>query len=191
MLRNKISAFCVAFAAVAVVGALLPRPASAIMQICNTAYVDYQNDGGTGMAQGKSPLSCFDRKSNPTLTVTKTVSNPTPAIGDTVTYTITVRYPKVTDVAAVCGDDSSARTIVVSDVLPVEVTYAPNSITLSENGGAPAAIADANGWNLGTRTVTVGGAGALITNMNEGDGDAACTAANTRVIVFQGVVNAL
>jgi len=191
MLRNKISTVCLAFAAVAVLGVLLPRPASAIMQICNTTYVDYQNDGGTAMTQGKSPLSCFDRKSNPTLTVTKSVLPAAPAIGDTVTYTITVKYPKVADVLSACGDDSKAKNIVVSDVLPLEVTFKPASITLSENGGAPAGIADANGWNLGTRTVTVGGAGALITDMNEGDGDAACTAVNTRVITFQGVVNAL
>jgi len=186
MLRNKTTAVCLAIAVVAALGALLPRPANAVMTVCNTPYVDYTNDGGTPQVQVVGSLACFDRKSNPTLTITKIIDKATPAIGEVVTYTITVRYPKIVDGAGLCADDSQARNISVTDVLPNEVDYVANSITLSENGGAPVAVPDGTGWNAGARKITV-----TPSAMNEGDGDAACTGANTRVVTFQATVNAL
>jgi fimbrial isopeptide formation D2 family protein len=129
----------------------------------------------------------FDRKSNPVLSVVKTVDKATPAIGETVTYTITIKYPKVADVVSACGDDSIAKTIVVTDAIPTQVTYTAGTLKLTTNGGAPVALSDAADADAGE----VVGADVTVrpSDMNEGDGDAACTAANTRVIEFKGVVN--
>jgi len=186
MLRNKVGALVVSVVAV---GMMIPRTAGAVTQVCNEGTVNYANSIDTAQTPVTSAKACFDRVSNPVLTIVKTVDKPAPAIGETVTYTITVRYPKIADVASICGDDSIAKNIVITDVLPAGITYVANSITLNENGAGAAPVADAVAWNGGTNTVTVGAAAPLITNMNEGDGDAACAAGNTRVITFQATVN--
>lgn len=185
-IAQKLARMGVLLAAAAVLGALGPQVAQAIITDTNRGDVDYDNEAGSAQPT-VSDTANFTRKSSPVLSVVKTVDNPTPAIGDTVTYTITVSYPRIADVPLVCGDDSAAQSIVFTDVIPARVTYTAGTLTLAENGGAPVTLtdaADADAGEVVTGTVTV-----RPSNMNEGDGDAACTPANTRVITFQGVVN--
>jgi fimbrial isopeptide formation D2 family protein len=188
MLRNKVIGLSVLAVAV---GMMIPRTAGAVTKVCNVGTVNYSNNAATpkAMAAVSSGAldACITTKSNPSLTITKIVDNLTPAIGDTVTYTITVVYPKITDVTDVCGDDSVAKNIVVTDAIPVGVTYTPGTLKLITHGVSKdltdvvdLPIADEGevvGANLTVRP----------SDMNEGDGDT-CDADNTRVITFQAVV---
>ncbi len=79
---------------------------------------------------GSSSLSCSD------LTVTKTVNNPTPDIGDNVVFTITASN-------TVAG--STATGVVVNDVLPAGYTFVSASPHSGTTWTAP-------NWNVGTLT---------------------------------------
>jgi len=185
-LRKKLASMGMTLATAAVIGVLSPQGAQAIITVTNQGDVDYENEAGNAQPT-VSDTAGFNRKSNPVLSVVKTVDNPTPAIGDTVTYTITITYPRIADVPLVCGDDSAAQNIVFTDVIPTQVTYTAGTVTLAENGGAPGTLtdaADADAGEVVAGTITV-----RPSDLAEGDGDAACTPANTRVITFQGVVN--
>ena len=196
MLRKRVTTVGVTFAAAVLLGVVSPRHAGALIQIDNTGVANFQNGSGTAQP-AVNGVGTFYRQSNPVLAVTKKIwddvahttdlTNANLAIGTAIVYEITITYPKFVDVADVCGDDSIAQAIVITDAIPTQVTYTAGTLALSENGGAFGGLsdgADADAGEVVAGTVTV-----RPSNMNEGDGDAACTGANTQVIRIEGVVN--
>ena len=185
MLRNKV---WLAIPMIAV--GLAARPAHAIENVCNTAYVDFTNSASTAMTAVVSS-TCFTAQSNPVLSVVKTPDKWSGVLpGDTVTYTVTVSYPKLSLPApdpGLCNDDSQAKNIVITDPLPAGVTYVPNSLKYGFNGAPLAAKTDAASddelqYISGTKTVSTD---LSIPALNEGDGDGACAGQTTRTIQIQ------
>jgi len=187
MLRNTRTKLVAACAAVALGALLGAREASAITILTNTASVNYDNSNNTAQAAAVGSTT-FTSVSDPVLAVVKTANTTSGGPGTVVTWTVKVTYPKqvlgLPD-PGLCGDDSIAKNVVMTDPIPVGFTYVPNSITLSVDGGAPVAQADGTHFlPAGNGTVSV-----PLPNFNEGDGDAACTPANVKIIVFQATKN--
>jgi len=171
MLRNKMYAVLFGLLAVALFGASVSRAETIIT---NTGYVDYTNEAGLQQAAAQS-ATVFTKYANPALAVLKTRDVGKGPQGTVVTYTIKITYPRI---GTSCGDDSVAKNIIFDDTVPAGMTF--NTGTLRRN------------WAGGGWTVLADPAGTLITvpvpDMNEGDGDAACTAANENLIEFKVTV---
>ncbi len=173
-------------------GILFAAPeAQALTRIINTATAQYANSNNTPMAT-VSGTTAFDSVSDPVLAVVKTANPVTGGPGTLVTWTVNVTYPKQVLGApdpGLCNDDSIAKNVSVSDLVPAGFTYVAGSITLSIDGGAPASLTDASdldAGSFGANTVTV-----ALPNFNEGDGDSGCAGQNTKVkvITFQATKN--
>lgn len=184
MLRNTRTRLLGTLAA-AVLGTLVvARDASAINILTNTASVNYANSNNTAQPAATGSTT-FTSVSDPVLAVVKTANTASGGPGTVVTWTIKVTYPKLVLGApdpGLCGDDSIAKNVVVTDPIPAGFTYVPSSITLSVDGGAPVSQADVTHFVANTVTVPV-------PDINEGDGDAACAAAKVKVVVFQATKN--
>ena len=196
MSRNRMTKFGAVIVAAVLLGVVAPRYAGALIQVDNTGVANFENGAGTAQP-AVNGVGTFYRQGDPVLAVDKKVWDATHTtdltgtnipIGTTILYEITITYPKVADVPDVCGDDSVAQNIVITDALPAQVTYTAGTLQLWEDGVGPTSLsdgADADDGEVVAGTVTV----RIPTDMNEGDGDAACTAGNTRVIRVEGVVN--
>ena len=200
MFGDRIRSFAVGVAAVLALGLLGAPEAHAMFTVTNTGSLDFTNEASVAQPRQENTAN-FDRQSNPVLAVDKKIWDSTfttdltgtqIAIGTAVGYEITITYPKVVDSYDICGDDSAAQNIVFTDTIPTEITYQADSVEVSINGAAfvgKTDIADGDATVVTGSLMTVGAAD--ITDMSEGDGDAACTPANTRRIRFQGTVNGL
>jgi len=189
MLRNTRTKLYGAVAAIALGALGVARNADAINILTNTASVNYANSNNTAQPAATGSTT-FTSVSDPVLAVVNTANTTSGGPGTVVTWTIKVTYPKLVLGApdpGLCGDDSIAKNVVVTDPIPAGFTYVPGSITLSIDGGAPAGLSDAADVDAGSfaaNTVTVS-----LPNIAEGDGDAACTAAKVKVITFQATKN--
>ncbi len=178
MLRNVKLLAVAAVAAAALFGA---RPAQAITQICNTAYVDFQNEVGTQISAGLTLGStCFAAESDPVLSIEKiNIGAVSGGGGSTVYWEVTTYYPQIADTALVCADDSDATNVTISDPIPAAFTYLPGFLEMStDNGGTwtPLTdVVDADAGEVVGNTVTV-----RLGTFTEGLGDAACTGVATR-----------
>jgi len=177
MLRNKkIAALAVVLAGMV----FAPFAAQAATVVTNTGSAQFDNEWSQAMAAVTSSTP-FLVALNPVLSVVKThnVATGKAKQGDTVTYTIKVTYPRIG--VGACGDDSNAVNTVITDVVPVSLTFVPGTIQVStDNGGTFAPGGSEVG---GTITVNLG-------TIPEGTGDAACLGvATTQVITFQATVN--
>ena len=105
----------------------------------------------TASVDSVSASALIDIAGNPSLSVTKEIdplSGAGPyARGGTVYIRIRVSYPQLPDSVAGCGDDSQARSVVISDDLAAAsgpgFAYQVNTVEVSETGVAGlAALAD-------------------------------------------------
>jgi len=173
---------------------LAPLAANAATTITNTGTVNYTNEALAAQA-AVNGSTVFTVSLNPVLTVVKTRDIGKGQTGQVVTFEIRVAYPRKADVLLLCGDDSDALTVNITDAVPVGMTYVPASIKVStNNGGAfgPAGTdasdgVDASGFDVSSVAGTVT---AKLGTIIEGTGDAACTGiATTRVVQFKVTVN--
>jgi hypothetical protein len=179
MLRNVKLLAVAAVAAAALFGA---RPAHAITQICNTGYVDFQNEVGTQISLGLTLAStCFAAESDPVLAIEKiNIGAVSGGGGSTVYWEITTWYPQIADVALVCADDSDATNVTITDPIPAAFNYLPGFTEISTDNGASwsgplTEAADADAFELVGNTVTIN-----FGTFTEGTGDAACAGVATR-----------
>lgn len=191
MLRNVKLLAVAAVAAAALFGA---RPAEAITNICNTAYVDFENEANTPITPGMTTGStCFAAESDPVLVIEKINTGAVSGgSGTTINWEITTYYPKISDIENLCGDDSNALNVTISDPIPAAFTYVPGTLEVStDNGGTWTPLTDAadsptdEGEVVGS-TVTV-----RLGSFAEGLGDAACVGGVTgrQKIRFQATKN--
>ncbi len=136
-------------------------PSGSISNTASLASVDQTDSDSTNNSDTASfTLGGID------LAVQKTVSNPTPEMGDNVVYTIVARNI----------GSNTATGVVVSDILPAGVTYvSDDSATVNDSTSTPTSFDDTTGdWTIGQMdagesltlhiTVTVNIAGGVITN---------------------------
>ena len=182
MLCNKILSICTL---VLLGTALAARPAHALVDVCNTATGNYNNSAAVVQA-AVNGSTCFTAQSNPILSIVKTRNPGTGAPGTNVTFDIKVTYPKIVDVPLVCGDDSTATSVVITDPIPSGAngfTYVGGAGTLqlsTDNGGSfvnKSSASDADELSVVGSTLT-----ANLANFVEGQGDAACTPATAVII---------
>ncbi len=193
MLRSKMPSVF----ALALLGATVAaRPAHALVDVCNTATGNY-NNSAAAVQPAVNGSTCFTAQSNPILVIDKTRSPGNGAPGTNVTFDIRVTYPKLVPPAVpvtdpgVCGDDSTATSVVITDPVSVaDFTYVPGSLLLSTDNGtsfvakSDAADADELSYSLITNILT-GNLGTL----TEGTGGAGCTPGAARIIRFQVTKN--
>ena len=183
-------------AVTAVLAALvfLPLSARAATVITNTGTANYTNEAAVAQA-AVNGSTVFTVALNPVLTVVKTRDIGKGQSGQVVTFEIRVAYPRKADVLLLCGDDSDALTVNITDAVPAGMTYVANSIKIStNNGGAYGAAGtdasdgvDASGFDVSSVAGTVT---AKLGTIIEGTGDAACTGVGTtRVVQFKVTVN--
>jgi hypothetical protein len=172
--------------AVAVAGVMLPGAAQAMYTITNTGTVNFDNEAGTPQT-AVSGSTTFTAESDPILVVVKTRDVGSGPSGTTVTFQIKVTYPQIADTALLCGDDSDADSVVMTDAIPAGFTYDGETMRLSVNNGstwtnltdADDSPTDEANYSGGTITVGLG-------TLTEGMGDAACGMAGAaRIIEFQ------
>lgn len=176
------------FALVAICGAFLPGAASAITQITNTATVNYDNEAAVAQTPATGSTT-YAAESDPLLTVLKTRAVGSGPSGTVETFSIKVTYPQIVDATLLCGDDSDADSVVVTDPIPAGFTYVASSLELSTNNGSSytsltdggdADAGDYNVTNAGAITVSLG-------TLTEGTGDeTGCSSgATARIVRFQ------
>ena len=73
----------------------------------------------------------------PLLTITKTASDDTPALGQTITYTLTVSHAP--------ASTADAQDVIVTDVIPADLTYVAGTATApagwtADDSGAPTLV---------------------------------------------------
>ena len=189
MLRNKIR-FAVLSAAVLGAGA-----AQAMTSVTNTASANYKSE--TGIAQTAVTGSTnFGVSSDPVLSVVKTGDVSKGPKGTVVTWQIRVSYPRIADTDGVCGDDSKAQSVVVTDPIPAGFTYNPGTIKVSVNDGSTFGLAgtdasdsvDASGFDVSEASGIVT---AKPSDFVEGQGDTVnCgTQPKALVVEFQATRN--
>ena len=186
MLHKKIAVL-----AVVVAGAIFAsHTGQAASAISNTGTANFENEWTAAQAP-VSGTTEFLVADNPVLTVVKTHDK----VGkqhstDVVTFEIRVAYPKIADVALLCGDDSAAVNTVITDAIPGTMTKVNNSIQISTDNGATwsangtdvaEGVPDASGYDVsivaGTLTAKLG----TIVECTSG--------ATTMVIRFRATVN--
>ncbi len=123
-------------------------------EVLNKGWITYNTGAMTGLS--KLVTASITVTSRPIATCTKSVNKSTAVPGDTLVYTLT--YQNI-------GTDA-ATFLVVSDAVPVQTDYVPNSVTL--NGAPKTDAADADqvtvtGSNISVTvgTVPVGGSGTI------------------------------
>lgn len=187
MLRN-IKTLLAVLVTAAVCGAFLPGTASAITQITNTATVNYDNEAAVAQTPATGATT-YAAESDPLLSVLKTATIGSGPSGTVETFVIKVTYPKISDVENICGDDSDADSVVVTDLVPVGFTYLASSLKLSvDNGTSFTDLTDGGGDDEGDYDVTTSGTVTVsLGTLTEGTGDeVGCSSgATARIITFQ------
>ena len=190
MLRN-IKTLLAVLVTAAACGAFLPGGAWAITQITNTATVNYNNEAAIAQT-AVTGSTTYAAKSDPLLTVLKTREVGSGPSGTIETFVIKVTYPQISDVESICGDDSDADSVVVTDPIPAGFTFVGGSLALSTNNGTSSAYLtdetsgdDAGDYDLsnaGAITVSLG-------TLTEGTGDEAgcASGATARIVYFQAI----
>lgn len=183
MLRNRIT-LAVAFATVLAAGS-----AQAVTTITNNVTVDFNNEAGQ-IQTAATGSTTFTAQSDPVLAVVKTGDKAAGPAGTVVTWHIRVAYPRITDALNLCGDDSQATSVVVTDAVPAGFTYNPGSIRVSADDGATFGAAgtdasdgiDASGYDVSFAGTTVT---ANLGSLVEGQGDTANCATSPKALVVE------
>ena len=183
MLRNRIS-FAVLSAAV-LAGGLLASRADAITQYKNLATASYTNEAAQPQPY-ISGTAYFDGQSNPLLDVVKTGDKASGSAGTIVTWTVRISYPRIADSVLTCGDDSPAKTVVVTDPIPAAFSYNTGTVEVSTNdGGTWTAVAD-GGSGLGFTVAYAAGTLTVSTpDLVEGQGDTVNCGASPQALQFR------
>lgn len=108
------------------------RPVSGGSTIVNTGTATFQNDDSIVQLPVTAAVN-FTVQANPVVQVVKTRL---PAFGvknQRVEYSLAVTYPQL---GAVCGDDSPAAGVSLTDTIPAGMTYVVNSTSVSVDNGA-------------------------------------------------------
>jgi hypothetical protein len=179
MLRNQMTC-AVLLAAVLAAGA-----ARATVIFTNTATANYNNEAAVAQPPVLGTVG-FTGQSNPVLAVVKTGDKASGPSGTVVTWQVRVSYPRVADVPLVCGDDSKAQSVVITDPIPAGFTYNANSVDVStDDGGTWTPVADgASGLGFtvafGALTLTVN-----TPDLVEGQGDTVNCGASPQALAFR------
>ncbi len=182
---NRTKTICLS--AFVVGGLLAPPAAQAITTVTNTATANYKNEAAVAQA-AQVGSTVFSAKSDPVLSVVKTRNVGSGPAGTVVIWTIKVTYPRIADIPLVCGDDSNATNVVVTDPIPAAFTYNAGTLEYSTDNGTTfnpnTDVADGDALSIAAGVVT-----ANIGTMTEGQGDAACTAGTAILFRFATTKN--
>jgi len=131
---------------------VVKRPIANQTEVLNKGWITYNTGAMTGLS--RLVTASITVTSQPMATCSKSVNKSTAAPGDTLTYTVTYGNN---------GTDT-ATFLIISDTVPFETTYVPNSVTLNGVPKTDAADADqvtVSGSNISVSvgTVPVGGSG--------------------------------
>jgi hypothetical protein len=110
---------------------LSARDAAAALVITNAGSIIYQNEALVAQPPTVATVA-FSAKSNPVLAVVKTANSASGAPGQRVEYSLALTYPQI---GGVCGDDSNAVTVTLTDTVPAGMTYVVNSTSVSVDNG--------------------------------------------------------
>jgi hypothetical protein len=169
----------------AVAATLAAGAARATVIFTNTATANFNNEAGVAQTAVLGATT-FTGQSNPVLAVVKTGDKAAGPAGTVVTWKIKVTYPRIADVPLVCGDDSQAQSVVITDPIPAGFTYSANSVEVStDDGGSWTGVNDgASGLGFsvafGAGTLTVN-----TPNLVEGQGDTANCGASPQALAFR------
>ena len=181
MLRNKLN-FAVLSAVMLTAGA-----ANAVTTITNTATANFNNEAAVAQTAVLGSTT-FTAQSDPVLAVVKTGDKASGPSGTVVTWQIRVAYPRIADVPLICGDDSKATSVVITDPIPAGFTYSAGTLRVSNDNGATfSAATDAVGGDpLG---FDVSESGGLVTancpDLVEGQGDTVNCATSPDALVIE------
>jgi hypothetical protein len=173
--------------AMAVAAVLTAGAAHAVTTITNTATANFNNEALVAQTAVLGSTT-FTAQSDPVLAVLKTGDVSSGPKGTVVTWRIRVAYPRVTDVPLICGDDSKAQSVVITDPIPAGFTYNAGTLRVSNDDGATfSAATDAVGGDpLG---FNVSYAAGLVTancpDLVEGQGDTVNCAASPKALVIE------
>jgi len=181
MVRNRM------MTTLAVVTVLTAGAAHAVTTITNTATANYNNEAAVAQT-AVTGSTTFTAQSDPVLAVVKTGDKAAGPSTTVVTWRVRVAYPQIADIPLICGDDSKATSVAITDPIPAGFTYVAGSIRVSADNGATFGAfgtdavdgVDASGYNVsfGGGTVT-----ANLSDLVEGQGDAACGSLATALVV--------
>jgi hypothetical protein len=183
MVRNRM------MTAMAVAAMLTAGAAHAVTTITNTATANYNNAAAIAQTAVNGSTT-FTAQSDPVLAVVKTGDKAQGPKGTVVTWHVRISYPRIADVPLICGDDSKAQGVVVTDPIPAGFTYNAGTIKVSTDDGVTFGAAgtdavdgvDASGFNVsyGAGTVT-----ANLSDLVEGQGDSVNCAASPKALVVE------
>ena len=179
MVRNRTMTF-LALAAVFTAGV-----ARASVIFTNTATANYNNEAGQAQTAVLGATT-FTSQSNPLLTVVKTGDKSSGPVGTVVTWTVRISYPRIADIPLVCGDDSQAKGVVITDPIPAAFNYNAGSVEVSTNDGATWTAVPDGGSGLGFTVAFA--AGTLTVNtpdLVEGQGDTVNCGASPQALRFR------
>jgi len=112
--------------------AVLPAaPGGSSTSITNAGTVIAQNEANVAQPPVVATV-VFTAKANPVLAVVKTSNLAAGAPGQLVEYALALTYPQI---GGVCGDDSSAVGVTLTDTIPAGMTYVANSSSVSVDNG--------------------------------------------------------
>jgi hypothetical protein len=154
--------------------------------IVNTGTAAFQNEVSVAQIPVAASVN-FIVQANPVVAVVKTSNPPVGIHGQRIEYLLKVTYPQL---GGVCGDDSPANAVSLTDTVPAGMTYVVNSTSVSIDNGAT--------YGLGTDAVDgtdVPGVAAVSFSSNQvrvtftAPLTECTTGAATRVVKFSVTVN--
>jgi hypothetical protein len=154
-------------------GGLIASQARATTVITNTATANFKNEAAQAQPSVNGS-TVFTSQSEPVLSVVKTGDKAQGPVGTIVTWTIRVAYPKLAGGGGLCGDDSKATNVVITDPVPAGFLHVANSTEVSTDDGTTwTGVNDGSSGN----GFTVAFAGTTVTvntpDLVEGQGDPA------------------
>lgn len=187
MVRNRMMTAMAVTTALA--AGLFASQARATAIFTNTGTGNYLNEAGQLMLTVTATAN-FTGQSNPALAIVKTSAPIAGPSGTIVTWHMRVSYPRIADAALVCGDDSKAKTVVISDVVPIGFTYIAATIKVSADDGVTFGAAgtdaadgvDASGYDVSLVTNTVA---AKLGDLVEGQGDTVNCGSQPKALVVE------
>ncbi|MEK7474567.1 MAG: hypothetical protein AAB152_02930 [Candidatus Coatesbacteria bacterium] len=174
-------------AAMAVAAVMAAGAAQAVTTITNTASANFTNEAAVAQT-AVTGSTTFTAQSDPVLSVIKTGDKAAGPSGTVVTWRVRVAYPRVADVPLVCGDDSKAQGVVITDPIPAGFTYSAGTLRVSNDDAVTFSVAtDAVGGDPLGFDVSFG-AGTVTANcpdLVEGQGDTVNCGASPAALVIE------